>query len=551
MRQFTRRQFQAITALTVAGFLIRVLYLYDRAPIGDEIGTLIYIQKDIPYLLSHFDTWLTMNYYLVAEKIVVSLFGTGSFSLGLLSLLPGVAVIPLSAVYARRLAPPAVACAVAALVAFNPFLIQYSGIARAYSLLVMMTLVTMITFQQWEAHPSTYGAALFAFVSCLSILVHPNGVYPVLSSVSIGLLGFLRSTDRNRQLPQLRALFTFLAVAGIVTMLAYFRIAPDMVRFGLKWHGSPPGSISYLPYVIGMQTAGGLWGWPWAFFLFSGMSWSIITNQKLFYYACAVVALPVVLLSLRGFDCFPWAHGRFFIFIVPTLMLIMAYGICRFTMDRGEKWFAGAVVLLMLTWVPALGIIFHEKNDYPWHRVTAYVKEQLGERVLIVANDPSVSLQFTPSVTGVTSPVLTVEDMVERIRSGTFPPYERVCLVSFEYRTPRVTAPIFPSCVNVRSDAPTTWFGKIQLVEYADRPNLPFWKQLERDLKERVRGVREPAPELAPIYRNLMALSRLTDGGKSAPHYEKLWSLCHYMTDRERYMPLSLHVWRSRQFFVE
>jgi len=171
-----------LLTITIAAALFRFVYQYDRAFEGDEIGTLIYIQKSIPYLLSHFETWLSINYFLVLEKIISSILGNGQFSLGLVPLIAGIFTIPATAFLAIRFTSARVALMSALLVAVNPYLIKYSGMTRSYLLLVLLSLVLVILFLNWMSNRTLRNGVAFSTCAFFLILFHPNGAY-VLASV--------------------------------------------------------------------------------------------------------------------------------------------------------------------------------------------------------------------------------------------------------------------------------------------------------------------------------------------------------------------------------
>ena len=61
----------------------------------------------------------------------------------------------------------------AALVAFNPLLIWYSQEARAYSLLVLLTAISLLAFAYVRAAPSGRGMAVWAVASGLALAAVP------------------------------------------------------------------------------------------------------------------------------------------------------------------------------------------------------------------------------------------------------------------------------------------------------------------------------------------------------------------------------------------
>ena len=113
---FKRRDLILLLLITLLGAVIRTAYQLDRPFTGDEIGTLIYIEEDYGYLLTNFQTWLSMNYFLIIEKALTQLFGTSTVVLIAIPFLAGVGSIPLSAKVARHFLPAGPSLAVALLV---------------------------------------------------------------------------------------------------------------------------------------------------------------------------------------------------------------------------------------------------------------------------------------------------------------------------------------------------------------------------------------------------------------------------------------------------
>ena len=102
------------------------------------------------YLLTHFSGWLTMNYFILAEKGVARLTGTEGWPLECLPLLGGIAAIPLTAGLARRLGGTRLALTAAALAAFNPYLVRFSPVLRAYAPLAALAVLAVDLFFRWR-----------------------------------------------------------------------------------------------------------------------------------------------------------------------------------------------------------------------------------------------------------------------------------------------------------------------------------------------------------------------------------------------------------------
>ena len=123
---------------------------HGRVFLGDEIGTLRYLKESAGYILTHFATHLTMNYFILVEKAIAQLCGATDWRLTLLPIAAAVAIIPLTAALALKLTSSTRTALIAAsLAAFNPYLIYWGPAIRAYSLLVALSLLAINEFFHW------------------------------------------------------------------------------------------------------------------------------------------------------------------------------------------------------------------------------------------------------------------------------------------------------------------------------------------------------------------------------------------------------------------
>src|SRR6476660_891574 len=84
LRHLSGRERFILGAVTLLALLMRAWLQHERLFWGDEIGTLDYIKASPGFLLSHFNSHLTMNYFILAEKWVAWLFGATDWRLTLL-----------------------------------------------------------------------------------------------------------------------------------------------------------------------------------------------------------------------------------------------------------------------------------------------------------------------------------------------------------------------------------------------------------------------------------------------------------------------------------
>ena len=103
LRCLSRRERVALGALCFCVLVLLAALQHDRVFLGDEIGTLRCLKASPTYILTHFQTWLSMNYFILVEKGVAWLCGAADWRLTLLPMAAAVAIIPLTASLALKL----------------------------------------------------------------------------------------------------------------------------------------------------------------------------------------------------------------------------------------------------------------------------------------------------------------------------------------------------------------------------------------------------------------------------------------------------------------
>ena len=417
---FTRRDRAALAAITLAGAALRIAYAWGRPRLGDEIGTLINLHQSAGYLLTHFSGWLTMNYFILAEKGVAALTGSEGWPLELLPLLGGIATIPLTASLARRLGGVTLALIAGTLVAFNPYLVSFSPVLRAYAPLAALAVWAVDRFFHWRER-RTWGAGSWAAVAVLlMLLAHPNGVYVaaglgVLTGAEAAALWQPRSGDARRAyLSGLATLAAPMAGAGLATWLAYRQLGPDVRIFTAKWSAAPPTSMDYLPEMFAAFFGSGFPLFVPAGLLLAG-GWSATQTRQPLLALCVLAGLSPVFVSLKGVSHFPWAYTRFQIYCVPLLLIVMAEGIRWLSAwaGRGFPRRAGAALtaVALLAWLPPTQDLFARKHaDAAYAGTAAYLRARQRPGDLVVVASTGIQLPLTPLLpTGPGGPVGAAE----------------------------------------------------------------------------------------------------------------------------------------------
>ncbi|MCX8043023.1 MAG: hypothetical protein N3B18_02730, partial [Desulfobacterota bacterium] len=130
--------------ILIAAGIIRISLAATRSFWGDEASTLHLICLPVTYLLTHFDLWLTMNVFLVVEKIIARCFGEGLITMRLISIVADLGSITAIYYLSGRLFPNMPRYLPAILFAANPHAIDFSATARVYSLFVFLALLMLL-----------------------------------------------------------------------------------------------------------------------------------------------------------------------------------------------------------------------------------------------------------------------------------------------------------------------------------------------------------------------------------------------------------------------
>jgi 4-amino-4-deoxy-L-arabinose transferase-like glycosyltransferase len=126
-------------------------------------------------------------YYLVAW-VWARVFGYGEAGLRSLSAVAGVLTVPVAYGAGARLVSRRTGLIVAALCACNPFLIWYSQEARSYSLLVLFSALTLLSFAYALERPTPRTVTLWVVCSALALGTHYYAVVVVVPQAAWLLL---------------------------------------------------------------------------------------------------------------------------------------------------------------------------------------------------------------------------------------------------------------------------------------------------------------------------------------------------------------------------
>jgi hypothetical protein len=522
----------ALAVICLCTLALLAALQHGRVFFGDEIGTLRYLKKSSAYILTHFGTWLSMNYFILVEKWIAHLFGAMDWRLTLLPIAAAIAIIPLTASVALKFTGSTrTALIAAALVAFNPYLLMWGPVIRAYSLLVAFSLLVINEFFNWCRQRSWWSGVRCAAATLLLLLTHLNGAYTVAFLVLLLVTeGISRGFSGGRQfLWESRTLWLPLAVVAIIVAAADWRLLPDIAKVNKQWGtDTPPTSIAYLPEVfttyMGVGYAAALSG----VLLLAGC-WSALREKRGLLLVTAAIVLSPILMSLQGVSVQTSAFARYLICSLPLLLILMAEGIDWLAI---HVWSRGAIVtawgiaaVTVICWLPRIQTSFVMKKQWPYAEVASFLHAQMQKGDVIVTG---WSVGFI------------LEQFFDQPDKQIMLPNNYVIKVATHLDRPppgRVFYVAGPSSLNART-TPIRRFGFAEVATYSGTTVRALLQEWREDLLKRTAG-RVYAP-FQGDYQLLALLETRLPSGQSADHWRSLAERCRELHPAARDAPRHL-----------
>jgi hypothetical protein len=532
LRCLSRCERIALAVLCFCELALLAALQHGRVFLGDEIGTLKYLKESPSFILTHFGTWLSMNYFILVEKGIAWLCGAADWRLTVLPIAAAVTIIPLTALLALKLTGSTRTTLIAAsLAAFNPFLVKWGPMIRSYSLLVAFSLLAINEFFNWARWRDWRSGVRCAAAILLLLLTHLNGGYTVAflillliaESVSAGF------SDGRRLLWEARTLWIPLAAVAIVVGVAYWRLLPDIAKVNREWGtDTPPTSMGYLPQVFMAYTGVGSAAWLSMLFLLAGC-WSSVREKRALLLLYVAIILPPILMSLQGVSVPTNAYARFQICSLPLLLILMAAGIdwlARLVWQPGPAIIAWGITAVMVAgWTPYVRAEFLAKKEWPYARVAKFLHAQMQKNDVIVAGwriGFTLGQFFDHPEDRIMPPNSYLDNVVDRLDG---PLKGRVFYVTG------------PGILSGRT-ASVRQFGQVQVTIYKGKTARALLEEWREDLLLRTAG-RVYAP-FQDDYQLLALLEERLPSGHSADHWRSLAERCRAESPAARAVPRHL-----------
>jgi hypothetical protein len=519
LRCLSRCERVVLAALCFCVLVLLATLQHGRVFLGDEIGTLRCLKQSPSYILTHFETWLSMNYFILVEKGVAWLCGAADWRLTLLPIAGAVATIPLTASLALKLTGSTRAALIAAaLVAFNPYLVAWGPAIRVYSVLVALSLLAINEFFYWSQRLDWWSGVRCAAAVLLLLIAHLNGVYTVAFLILLLVAESISAGFSNgrRFLWESRTLWIPLAGVAIIVAAAYWRLLPDIIKVNREWGtDTPPTSMGYIPQVFITFLGAGRAALLSILLLLAGC-WSAIREKRALLLLCAAIVLTPILMSLQGISVNTSAFARYLICSLPLLLIVMAEGINW--VARHVRIREGAIVvascltaLIVLCWMPNIQYLFLAKKQWPYAKVAKFLHRQMHKRDVLVSG---WNLGFTMGqfFDRPQDQIMLPNDYIDRVANRLDAPARG--------RVFYVTALAIP---NGRK-AQVRDFGGLEVTTYSGTTARELLREWSNDLISRTAG-RVFAP-FETDYQLLALLEEQLSSGQSADHWRSLAERC-------------------------
>ncbi len=409
LRAFSNREGKAHL---LAFFLIMLLaiaarlpYLFQPIRYDESWNFLWFGTQSIKYLVSHY---LSNNHVFSSLLMHWSyrIFGDGVAAIRLPALLAGILVVPTTYFLVHRLYDRDSALLAMGLTASSSFLIEYSDLARGYTILILFFLLTLI-FATYLVNEDNL-AMWILFVLCSSlgfftivVYLYPFGVVTIWLFFSI-----LHHSDRE---VRRRRLIHFFAALLAIVALTFLLYLPIMIKSGPSslLQGQSHFSRSWGDFVKEFpRFASDIWR-AWnrdlpavlSAILITGLIVSLLFNRRissfrLSVFIPAIIWVPTVVLVQRVI-----LYPRFVLFLLPIYLGMASAGIC-FLLEPVKSRLGRMgnslipFIAVVLSVALCIGVFQNRSIEYSPEvgnlkeavEITEYLKENLrpGDRVVAI-----------------------------------------------------------------------------------------------------------------------------------------------------------------------
>lgn len=406
-----RRHFLILAAIVGLGLLLRIVAIGRESLWTDEALTLVIAHWPVWEMITKPTDPTPFLYYALHKWLIPD--GAGVVAVRSISLVAGILALPLIYVIGRFMLSRNGALLLTALAALSQPLIDYSQEARAYSLLILLTLSSVAALLWWLepigeklAREDIAGwrrptaLALFVTASTLAIYTHLVAIFWVGPAVAIFFALTWNCPPRIR-----RAAWLGIAAIAVLTIPEAMRLlAASPPSLGFDWaKQNRPAEfvITWLDtlFLSGQRLAEGTRS-DYQIFLLEAfvplvavawVCWALISVRRPLYHwiahnrAAATVLAGMLIIPLLiwlfGYVVRPIFVMRTILIAVPGYLLLVTLLIDLDRAVNRRRMTAGLILLLQLGVVAVSGTV---RPKEPWVEVQQVLKARAGPSDLVI-----------------------------------------------------------------------------------------------------------------------------------------------------------------------
>ena len=355
-----RTSFIVLFLIFIIGITIRSLYISQPIRLDESITLMAYASDSLWHALS---TYSAPNNHVFHSLLVnISLAGFGNYSLLALRLpafIFGILIIPVTFITTSLLFDQKSALLSSALVSSSSFLIEYSTLARGYSLICLLTMLLILIAIKLSATQS-FLWHIFALLSAIGFLTTPIMLFPF-GSIALWILHSAWLENKSIKMPNPFIIHYVLAMFSVAWLTTLFYM-PIILVSGVDSliNNSFIQPLPWDKFFANLSlSASGTWrlllrdlpGWI-KLILYLGVINSLITLWKIrikYFLPLSILIWCSLIIIGRQVVPFP----RMLIFILPIFFMYASNGIIQlfnsfhsFNSIRSYRVYLSSIVLL-------------------------------------------------------------------------------------------------------------------------------------------------------------------------------------------------------------
>jgi len=396
-------------AVILLGTAVRLHALGARSLWGDEIAQAVWARESLPwiYRLLRPSFEAALGTYLLH---FTRLLGESEFLLRLPGVLFGVLSLALIYRLGRRLFDAVTGVLAALLLAVSPFHLTHSQEVHPYTLVVLLTLLSVDLFVAAIRQPMWGRWLSWLTATALGLYAHPFVIFVFAAEMVTGTFLALREWARHSH----RAPLARLLLGGVLVVLLWLPeivpALPDLLGRSTHWNRAAPaaisiGSKSLLSDLAGMvrdlvrEFSGAPRLLPIQLaFLAMGVIAAWLRRERTALLLCLLVlTLPLATAPFRSSSIL--FYPRYFIFMLPAFLMLMARGasalaqasgrwVSKLSGVRGESLYR-TTLPVMLAFLILIGSAapvqsYFRKGNHDWRNLARYLDQNVRSGDVVI-----------------------------------------------------------------------------------------------------------------------------------------------------------------------